>query len=50
MQIAVAEPGKGGAQQYLAGLRLGERNLFDRQRLVRGVEDGGFHRRITPEN
>ena len=50
MQIAVAQPGKGGAQQHLAGTGLGERDLLDRQRLVRGMQDGGFHRKLTPGN
>jgi hypothetical protein len=43
MQIAVAEPGIGGAQQDLAALRLGQRDVLDCQRLVRRVQDGGFH-------
>src|SRR5438067_7377307 len=44
MQIAVAQPGKGGAQQHLARAGLVDRNFFDCQRLVRRVQDGGFHR------
>jgi hypothetical protein len=43
MQIAVAQPGKSGAQQYLAAPWFGELDLLDRQRLVGGVKDGGFH-------
>jgi hypothetical protein len=35
MQIAVAQPGKGGAQQHLAPGRLFQRDVLDRQRLVR---------------
>ena len=42
MQVAVAQPGKGGTQQNLAALGLFDRNLFDGERLVRGVKDGGF--------
>ena len=30
MQIAVAQPGKGGAQQHLASLRLFQRDFLDR--------------------
>src|SRR5215475_8484312 len=43
MQIAVAQPGKGGTQQHLAGLRLFESDILDRQRLMRLVQNGGFH-------
>ena len=44
MQIAVAQPGKRGAQQHVAAAGSGQRHLLDRQRLVRSVQDGGFHR------
>src|SRR5271170_7631304 len=43
-QVAVAQPGKGRAQQHLARPRLVDRDLLDRQRLVRRVKYGGFHR------
>src|SRR5207248_9367435 len=48
MQIAEAEPGKGGAQQHLAALRLVDGHVLDGQRLVRFMQDGGFHRRLLP--
>ena len=44
MQIAVAQPGEGGAQHHLAALRLLDRDILDRQRLVRLMQDSGFHR------
>ena len=43
VQIAMAKPGKGGAQHDFAAPRLLQRDVLDRQRLVRRVQDGGFH-------
>jgi hypothetical protein len=37
MQVAVAQPGKGGTQQHLARPGLGECDVFYRQWLVRSV-------------
>src|SRR3954467_12732713 len=43
MQIGMAQSGKGGAQDHLAAPRLFERDLLDRQGLVRLMQHGGFH-------
>jgi hypothetical protein len=43
MQIGVAQAGKGGADQHLARTRLVDAHLFDGQRLVHLVQNGGFH-------
>src|SRR5262245_50981490 len=43
MQVTVAQPGKGRAQQDFAGAGLGQRDFLDRQLLVCGVKNGGFH-------
>jgi hypothetical protein len=48
MQIAVAQPGKGGAQQHLARLGLFDGDVLDGERLVRRVQDGGFHEGSLP--
>ena len=42
MQIAVAQPGESGAQQHLARAGLVDRDLLDRQRLVRGMKTAAF--------
>src|SRR5262249_16899110 len=46
VQVAVADAGKGGADQHLVGRRLVELDLLDAERLVDLVHDGGggFHR------
>jgi len=47
VQVAVAEARGGGPDQDLAPLRLGDRDVLDRHRLARSVQDGGLHR-ISP--
>jgi hypothetical protein len=43
VQVAVADAGADGADEHLVGERLVDLHLFDRERLLRAVEDGGFH-------
>src|SRR6476469_5080029 len=46
MQLGVAQPGKGRADQHLAGPRLVDLDVLDGQRLVHLVQNGGFHRAL----
>ena len=48
VQVGVAEPGAGGAQQHLARSWLAHADLLDDQRLVGLVQDGGFHVLFLP--
>ena len=44
MKIAVAHTGRDGFDQNFAIAWLVDIDLFDRERLIRAVEDCGFHR------
>ena len=44
MQVGVAEPGDGGADQHLARAGLLQADVLDHQRLVDFIQDGGLHR------
>ena len=43
VQIAVAHAARHGADAHLARARVVDLDVFDRERLVVGAEDGGFH-------
>ena len=46
MQVGVAQPGKGRADQHLVRARLVDRDVLDDERLVHFVQNGGFHRAL----